>query len=109
MHMARPEVRRAARRSACSLAAERDIRGRQLHLLWPGLSQAGSAGSQAQRMEMWPQGRVCPSLSGRISFQVPAALPAHTISFSSHISCYSPAALMCPASSAPCSAQPVEL
>lgn len=27
-------------------------------------------------MEMWPQGRVCPSLSGRMSFHVPLALPA---------------------------------
>ncbi len=27
-------------------------------------------------MEMWPQGLVWPSLSGRIIFQVPLALPA---------------------------------
>ena len=37
-----------------------------------------TAGSQAQRMEMWPQGLVWPSLSGLISFQVPLALPARS-------------------------------
>lgn len=34
------------------------------------------AGSHAQRMEMWPHGRDCPTLSGRISFHVPLDLPA---------------------------------
>lgn len=36
----------------------------------------GTAGSHAQRIEMWPHGRDCPTLSGRISFQVPLDLPA---------------------------------